>query len=347
MSAQQYSNWCMPIEDSRAVVQPQSAPNPNASAGSTMGAPALPVYPDGFWHGDEFPNAPAGSLAGSWEGQGQPRINHWGQPTWPAQGSQNSPASAAYFHNQMLSARPAYQNASPAYGGDASGNYGGGGGYYGRGGDLNFIDPHTGHAGQVSRMSLPFSLRNPCGPPFVGVPLNPNASAYLTKREGDLQQLVEDCVFAQWRKKFVVEPMKAMPRNGRVFQEMFSIALSSVTTPYNGANNLVGEFRVPHGMDGNLNRVVFDLPSCSNVNPGASQFFFRVALNSTLVRNLEGVHFLYGSLTNSPFIIPGYGIKLVSGQYVRVYFSVPNGSPLSGASGRITAGLFGYFWPRS
>jgi hypothetical protein len=55
--------------------------------------------------------------------------------------------------------------------------------------------------------------------------------------------------------------------------------------------------------------------------------------------------FNYGSISE-PFMIPGAGVPVVSGQTVTYYVSVPPGSPIGGSSPVFICAIFGWYWPR-
>jgi hypothetical protein len=239
-----------------------------------------------------------------------------------------------YGSNLLLRNRATTPSGSPAYGGD---EFYGGNGILGQGGK-GPIAATTGGGG-VSPSQLPPALRNDCPTPAYN-PLNPRASAILARRTAEMMEIVESCAFMQL--KYPISPMKAQPREGREFQEMHSIPLTDLV---DDTNVEVGSFEVPIGMDGNLNRVTFAFIGTGLIE-GSGGLLFRVKINSVYARNLGAVPFQYGSLVNAPFIIPGYGIKLVSGQRITFYAFKPAGSPIGGAGARINMGGFGYYWPR-
>jgi len=134
-------------------------------------------------------------------------------------------------------------------------------------------------------------------------------------------------------------PWEVMPSQGIEYREMFSVATDTV--PTDGTNTLIGEWRVPIGYDGVLNQFV-----CGFTGTGFSDFsgdiVWRVQVGARYAKNLGNVVNTFGSFQNA-FLVPGYSIRLVSGQTVKLLVSLPNGNA---QGGQITAGVFGWTYPR-
>ena len=175
-------------------------------------------------------------------------------------------------------------------------------------------------------------------------PYNPKASLAIAQETAKFQYAVERCVFVD--SKYPISPMTVQPREGREFQEMKSISFSSLPSPFDGTDTVIGSFRVPYGFDGVLNRIICGFFNGTGFVDGSGDIIWRVRINSVFARNLGDIRFQYGSLQNAPFIIPGYGIKLVSGQTVTFLVDVPASSPIAGANSRLMLSGFGWYWPR-
>lgn len=140
-------------------------------------------------------------------------------------------------------------------------------------------------------------------------------------------------------------PWIVMPSQGEPFQEMFSQPIVNVSGggPFDGSDTVLGQFVVPNGYDGALNRFV-----CQFTGDGFADFTgniaWRVLINQRYARNLGNVQNTYGDF-RAAFLVPGTdNIRLVSQQTVTLIASIPLGSPVSG--GFVTAGAFGWFYPR-
>lgn len=137
-----------------------------------------------------------------------------------------------------------------------------------------------------------------------------------------------------------IPPFVKMPSNGLPLEKMFS-ALQSSFTP--GVDQILGEFRVPIGYDGNLNRVVFQYLNGTGFDEFSGNIIWRCKVGIRYAKDLGEVTNTYGDFQNA-FIIPGHGIRLISGQTVQLIAQVPAGSPIAG--GAIAAGAFGWLYPR-
>jgi len=141
-------------------------------------------------------------------------------------------------------------------------------------------------------------------------------------------------------------PWEVMPSQGVVLREMFSIGASAVSggAPFNGVDTLVGSFRVPIGYDGVLNHVVTGFTG-TGFTDGSGSIVWRVAVGMRYAKNLGNILNSYGSLQTA-LLVPGVNIRLVSGQTVYLFASIPNGSPVSfDAQSRITMAAFGWTYP--
>jgi hypothetical protein len=135
-------------------------------------------------------------------------------------------------------------------------------------------------------------------------------------------------------------PWMVMPSQGEKFEEMFAL---STATFVPGEDTVLGEFVVPNGYDGVLNRFV-----CSTTANGFLDFqggiVWRVKVNNRYARNLGNVQNTYGSFS-AAFNVPGFdNFRLVSQQTLQLIANIPVGSPVS--DGVIAAGAFGWFYPR-
>lgn len=136
-----------------------------------------------------------------------------------------------------------------------------------------------------------------------------------------------------------------MPSNGEEFRKPFSQELSAFQDglgAFTGLDVVIGQFVVPHGYDGVLNRFI-----CGFTGDGfvdfAGSIVWRVQIGIRYAKDLGNVTVSYGSFQNA-MLVPGYNIPLVSGQTITLLGNIPVGSPVSG--GTVTAGVFGSFNPR-
>lgn len=140
-------------------------------------------------------------------------------------------------------------------------------------------------------------------------------------------------------------PWMVMPSQAEPFQEMFSLPIASVSGggPFDGTDTVIGQFVVPNGYDGALNRFV-----CQFTGNGFLDFsgfiVWRVMVGQRFARNLGNVQNTYGDYQTA-FLVPGAdNMRLVSGQTITLIANIPVGSPVS--DGFVTAGAFGWFYPR-
>ncbi len=137
-----------------------------------------------------------------------------------------------------------------------------------------------------------------------------------------------------------------MPSNGEEFRKPFSQPLSAFQDglgAFTGLDVIVGQFVVPHGYDGVLNRFICGFTGDGFVDFSGS-IVWRLKIGIRFAKDLGNVTVSYGSFQNA-MLVPGYNIPLVSGQTVTLLANIPLGSPVSGA-GTVTAGAFGSFNPR-
>lgn len=141
-----------------------------------------------------------------------------------------------------------------------------------------------------------------------------------------------------------IPSFEAMPSNGLRFEYMFSKPLSAFQTAgnFNGVDTVVGEFNVPIGYDGVFNRFVCGFTG-DNFTDFSGNIVWRVQVGIRFLKTLGNVINTYGSYQTA-FIVPGNNHRLISRQPVKLLASIPNGSPVS--NGVVTAGAFGYFYPR-
>ena len=141
-----------------------------------------------------------------------------------------------------------------------------------------------------------------------------------------------------------VDPVVAMPNNGLVYRKPFAQPISAFMSSgaYTGLDVILGQWRVPEGYDGVINRVV-----CSFTGNGFQDFsgniVWRVQVGLRYPKDYGNITATWGDYQTA-FLIPGSNIPIISGQTVTVIANVPAGSPVNG--GYITAGTFGWLWPR-
>jgi hypothetical protein len=135
-------------------------------------------------------------------------------------------------------------------------------------------------------------------------------------------------------------PWMVQPSQGEKFEEMFSLPTAGFTP---GVDTILGQFTVPNGYDGALNRVVVATSTAGFID-FTGMIFWRVQVNNRYARNLGNIQNTFGSF-QAAFSVPGTdNIRLVSQQTITLIANVPAGSPVAG--GQISAGAFGWFYPR-
>lgn len=136
-----------------------------------------------------------------------------------------------------------------------------------------------------------------------------------------------------------------MPSNGEEYREVFQQPVTAISggAPFDGTDTLIGAWTVPQGYDGVLDRFVCGYQGNSGFVPFSGDIVWRVRVNNRFAKNLGNVQFIYGSLENQ-MNVPGYGVRLVSGQTVYVYAAIPNGAAIN--DGLVFGGTFGWVYPR-
>lgn len=141
-------------------------------------------------------------------------------------------------------------------------------------------------------------------------------------------------------------PWITMPSQGEKFEQMFGQPLTAFQTgggAFTGLDVVIGQFVVPNGYDGAINRVVFRFEGTGYTDFSGS-IIWRVLVNNRYCRNLGNVINTFGDLATA-FSVPGSdNIRLVSQQTVTLLANIPLGSPVGG--GPVIAGAFGWFYPR-
>lgn len=140
-------------------------------------------------------------------------------------------------------------------------------------------------------------------------------------------------------------PWITMPSQGEKFEEMFGQPITAFQTDgaFNGLDVVLGQFVVPNGYDGAINRFVTQFTG-TGFQAFQGQIFWRLLINNRYARNLGNVQNTFGSF-EAAFSVPGTdNLRLVSQQTITLLASIPAGSPV--ADGYVAAGCFGWFYPR-
>jgi hypothetical protein len=143
-------------------------------------------------------------------------------------------------------------------------------------------------------------------------------------------------------------PWISMPNNAEPLNQMFSqppsaFYISPSNPIYSGVDVAIGQVVVPNGWDGIINRVIFGFTGNGFVD-FSGNIVWRVKVGNRFARNLGAVINTYGDFATA-FQVPGTDvIRLVSQQTITLIGNIPTGSPV--ADGVVTAGVFGWFWPR-
>lgn len=139
-------------------------------------------------------------------------------------------------------------------------------------------------------------------------------------------------------------PWEIQPSQGVEYRKMFSQPLSAISggPPFDGTDTVLGKFNIPNGYDAVLNQFV-----CKFTGDGFDEFSgsiaWRVRIDNRFAKDLGNVTNTFGSF-EAAFLVPGYGIRMVSGQTVYLIANIPNLAPVN--NGVVTAGVFGWWYPR-
>jgi len=139
-------------------------------------------------------------------------------------------------------------------------------------------------------------------------------------------------------------PYANMPPGGRELQQIAALPFLSYPNPPDGSDQLVLSVTAPLGYDGIITKVVNMFTGTGFVE-GSGGIAWRVKIGNKYARNLGNILFTYGSLTD-PFVIPGVGVPIVSGQTLRYLVNIPAISPVGGQNAQIICAVFGWFYPR-
>lgn len=143
-------------------------------------------------------------------------------------------------------------------------------------------------------------------------------------------------------------PWEKMPSNGYEFQEMNGLPITSFQNgggAFTGLDTLILSIQVPSGYDGVINRFVGGTtPALTGYSDFDGNIFWRLKYGIRYAKNLGDVQNTFGSFGNAIQVPQTYICRVISGQTIQVFANVPAGSPISG--GAITAGVFGWFYPR-
>ena len=139
-----------------------------------------------------------------------------------------------------------------------------------------------------------------------------------------------------------VMPVNSLPIPG----EMAAVPVTAISGggPFDGTNTLLLSIQVPSGYDGVINKFVANVNGVTGHEDFSGDIVWRLQYGIRYAKTLGNVTNTYGSFTNS-LLVPGvYQIKVISGQTIRVFASIPVNSPVAGGS--VSAGVFGWFYPR-
>ena len=137
------------------------------------------------------------------------------------------------------------------------------------------------------------------------------------------------------------EEQASLPALARSFRPV-----SGIITPAPAAGDTpVITLHVPHGWDAILAGFYWRYNGLNFIE-GSGDIFWRIRINQRFVKDLGNVGFTLGSPA-TPMPMTEGGQLLQTRQTVQILVNVPNisGTIQVGAS-RITAGLFGFFWPK-
>lgn len=155
---------------------------------------------------------------------------------------------------------------------------------------------------------------------------------------------IPECCFTEHKSPTYLAFSTEMPTNGEEFKKPFSQPLTSFqdTGVFTGDDVILGQFQVPYGYDGVINRFICGFTGDGFVDFSGS-IIWRLIIGIRYAKDLGNVQVSYGSLQNA-LLVPGYNIPLVSGQTVSLIANIPVSSGVSG--GNVFAACFGSFNPR-
>jgi hypothetical protein len=136
-------------------------------------------------------------------------------------------------------------------------------------------------------------------------------------------------------------PWQVMPSQGVRIEKMFSLPLAAFI-PFTGTDVVLGTYVIPSGYDGAVNRFICNF-SGNGFNDFEGDIIWRLLINKRYAKNLGNVTNTYGDFQTA-FIIPGDAIRVISGQTLTLIANIPALSPVNG--GRVSAGIFGWTYPR-
>jgi hypothetical protein len=141
-------------------------------------------------------------------------------------------------------------------------------------------------------------------------------------------------------------PWVVQPSNGEKIEEMFFQQLTAFQSggAYTGDDVVLGQFVIPNGWDGIINRFVANFNG-SGYQDFSGSIVWRLKINNRYARNLGNVQTTFGDF-HTAFVVPASdNIRVISQQTVQVVANIPAGSPVSGP-GVVSAGAFGWIYPR-
>lgn len=141
-------------------------------------------------------------------------------------------------------------------------------------------------------------------------------------------------------------PWVVQPSQGEKMEEMFFQQLTAFQSGgvYTGVDVVLGQFVIPNGWDGIINRFVANFNG-SGYQDFSGSIVWRLKINNRYARNLGNVMTTFGSF-HAAFVVPASdNIRVISQQTVQLIANIPAGSPVSGP-GVVSAGAFGWVYPR-
>jgi hypothetical protein len=141
-------------------------------------------------------------------------------------------------------------------------------------------------------------------------------------------------------------PWEKMPSNGYEYNQMAGLPVSAISSApiFDGTDTLILEFQVPSGYDGVINRFVAQTQGVTGFDDFSGNIVWRLQYGIRFAKNFGNVTNTFGSFSNALQVPQVNIIRLISGQTVKVFASIPVGSPVAG--GTVSAGVFGWFYPR-
>jgi len=143
---------------------------------------------------------------------------------------------------------------------------------------------------------------------------------------------------------YAVPPWIQKPLNGIDYKKLFFQPPSAFQSGgvFTGLDVVIGQWRVDHGFDGVISKLVFGFTG-DGFEQASGSIVWRLKYGQRYGRDLGNILNTYGDLQTA-LLVEADHIQLISDQTVSLIANIPAGSPVSG--GQLFGGTFGWMWPR-